>query len=100
MYLALFLTPWILMYTLSTMVMNHRESLKKMYGEGPPPFVKERELAYRAVFPKDAQPSLIAQQILSDLNMSGAHGARMSPDGSKLAYVSRQADREILPSFL
>ncbi len=84
MYLALFLTPWILMYTLSTMAMNHREFFKEMYGEGPPPFETERELAYRAVFPKDAPPRLVAQQILSDLNMSGAHGARMSPDGSKL----------------
>jgi len=84
MYLALFLTPWVLMYALSTMAMNHRESFKKIYGEGPSPFVKEQELPYGASFPKDAPPSLIAQQVLSDLNMQGAHRARMSPDGLKL----------------
>jgi hypothetical protein len=30
MYLALFLTPWMLIYALSTMAMNHRELFKRL----------------------------------------------------------------------
>ena len=35
MYLALFLFPWVLMYALSTLVMNHRALFVSAYGEGP-----------------------------------------------------------------
>jgi hypothetical protein len=34
MYLALFLSPWILMYGLSTAAMNHRDFLKDLH-DGP-----------------------------------------------------------------
>ena len=34
MYLALFLFPWVLMYALSTLVMNHRAVFVSAYGEG------------------------------------------------------------------
>jgi len=84
LYLALFLTPWMLVYALSTMAMNHREFFKKLNEAGPPPFEKERELTYNGTFPGDADPKTIARQILSSLGMDGAHGARMSPDGSKV----------------
>lgn len=84
MYLALFLTPWMLIYALSTMAMNHREHFRKLYGAGPPPYDKERELTYTGAFPANATPKTIAQQMLSSLGMEGAHGARKSPDGSKV----------------
>ncbi|MBI4874294.1 MAG: hypothetical protein HY822_06655 [Acidobacteria bacterium] len=89
MYLALFLTPWMLMYALSTMAMNHREFFRKLYGQGPPVFEKERELTYNGTFPPGAKPKEIGQQILSGLGMEGAFGARMSPDGAKV-IVNRQ----------
>jgi len=84
MYLALFLTPWVLMYTLSTMAMNHRDYFKKNHGAGPPVFEKEREFSYDGAFPAGAKPREIAQQILASLGMEGAFGARKSPDGSKV----------------
>ena len=39
MYLALFLTPWVLMYTFSTFVMNHRDWFR---GRPTPPPQWER----------------------------------------------------------
>ena len=51
MYCALFLSPWVLMYTLSTLVMNHREHLLPLYGEGPPRFETESERPYSADAP-------------------------------------------------
>ena len=72
------------MYALSTVAMNHRASFEEIYGEGPPGFAKEREIPYKAEFSENTPPRLVAQQILSDLKMDGAHRARMSSDGLKL----------------
>jgi hypothetical protein len=46
MYLALFLFPWMLMYALSTLAMNHRRAFAP-----PAVFEKERELVYDGVLP-------------------------------------------------
>ncbi|MBS1831935.1 MAG: hypothetical protein JST65_04445 [Acidobacteria bacterium] len=67
LYLALFLTPWILMYTVSTFVMNHRP-------EGPrklPVYRMERELIYPGDLP--GAPQDMARQLLSTLDLDGAH---------------------------
>lgn len=83
MYLALFLTPWVLMYTLSTMAMNHREHLRPIYGEGPPQFIEGAHRAYNASFPQDATPRQKAVQILRDLGLDGAHNvAKPAADGT------------------
>lgn len=79
MYLALFLSPWVLVYALSTIAMNHREHV----GTGPPVFRLEAEQPYSAVFPDNAAPREMAVQILRDLGMDGAHGAQR-PAGGKL----------------
>lgn len=83
MYLALFLAPWVLMYALSTLAMNHRERLRAMYGEGPPHFVEENQHRYDAVFPQNATPDEKAAQILRDLGLDGAHNvAKPAADGA------------------
>jgi hypothetical protein len=83
MYLALFLTPWVLMYTLSTMAMNHREHLRPIYGEGPPQFIEGAHRAYNASFLQDATPRQKAVQILRDLGLDGAHNvAKPAADGT------------------
>jgi len=76
MYLALFLSPWMLMYGLSTMVMNHRHSFR-----ATPQYEKEREQAYEASFPADARPRDVGQHILRDLNMEGSFGVQGPRDG-------------------
>ena len=75
MYLALFLTPWVLMYGLSTMAMNHHQSLRALYG-GAPAFSMERELTYERSFDEDAAAGQIAREILIDLDLDGRFRVR------------------------
>jgi hypothetical protein len=82
MYLALFLFPWMLMYALSTLAMNHRALFAGLYGEGPAAFEKERELVYDGVFPESADLNVIARQILASAGLDGAHGVSRRADGT------------------
>lgn len=81
MYLALFLFPWMLMYGLSTMVMNHRAFFVERYGEGPVPFEKERELVYDGTFAEGADLREISRQILTSVGLDGAHNVSRRKDG-------------------
>lgn len=72
MYLALFLTPWILMYALSTMAMNHRHHL----GETPPRFEPERETVYDGPSIEGLSPREAGVQLLTHLGLDGPHYAR------------------------
>src|SRR5262245_12658697 len=82
MYLALFLFPWVLMYALSTLAMNHRAFFVARYGSGPPPFALERTMIYDGVFPEGAALRTISTQILSALDLDGAHGVTRRKDGA------------------
>jgi hypothetical protein len=86
MYLALFLTPWLVVYALSTVVMNHRVWLRSLLGP-PAGFSKVRELSYTRELPPDATPKEKAALILGDLNMDGAHRQEISPDGARLVIT-------------
>src|SRR5437867_6651556 len=87
MYLALFLTPWVLMYALSTMAMNHRSLLRKFYGTGPAPYEMEREQSYTRSFPFDAAPASVAEQILKDLRLEGTYNVRGSTTAGRLTIL-------------
>ena len=82
MYVALFLFPWLLMYALSTAVMNHRTSFASSAPGGAPVYEKERELTYDGVFPEDAELRTISQQILLSVDLDGAHGVTRRKDGA------------------
>lgn len=71
MYLALFLSPWMLMYGLSTIVMNHRESFKQLYGGTLVRWTKEGDRTYGGQFSAKTEPRVMAGQILRDLGMNG-----------------------------
>ncbi len=78
LYLALFFFPWMLMYALSTLAMNHRT-----WFAGPPgAFEREREATYDGVFPDGASPRQMSQQILASLDLDGAHNAARRADGT------------------
>ncbi len=82
MYLALFLTPWMLGYALSTIVMNHNVG-------GPQTFVKEREQHSSTVFEPGTPPKQIGEQILSDQHLDGAFSVQgPRPDGTLV--INRQ----------
>ena len=82
MYLALFLFPWMLMYALSTLAMNHRGLFTAAYGSGPVPYERERELVYEGVFPEGVELRTISRQILTTLGLDGAHGVSRRADGA------------------
>lgn len=87
MYLALFLAPWMLMYALSSLAMNHREYLKERYGGKPPVWEKEREQTYTGTFPEDASRQMVAEQILHALDLEGAYGIRGRLDRGRLTIT-------------
>lgn len=76
MYLALFLTPWVLMYALSSLVFNHFATIRTWYGGEVNQFEKVDEIEYRADFADEVTPADAARQILLDLDMDGAHFVR------------------------
>lgn len=81
MYLGLFLFPWMLMYALSTAVMNHR-TLFAGANPGPIPYEKERESVYDGVFPDDTDLRAISRQILASTGLDGAHSVARRKDGA------------------
>lgn len=80
MYLALFLFPWMLMYALSTLVMNHRALFAP--ASGAPAFVKEREIVYDGVVPENAAPRTVSEQLLASVGLEGAHNVTRRKDGT------------------
>lgn len=88
LYLALFLSPWILMYTASTFVMNHRTLFHGPPPNPPPAFELEKEMVYPGEMPEGATPQQVALQLLATLDMDGAHSVPRSPEGKVI--VNRQ----------
>lgn len=72
LYLALFLTPWMIIYALSGLVLNHGETVRGFYGGKYNDFEKVEERAYAAAFSADADTRLIGAQILADLGLAGS----------------------------
>jgi hypothetical protein len=87
MYLALFLAPWMLMYALSTIVMNHRESFRQRYGGELVRWAVERERTLESQFSPGARPALMAEQILRELDLSGNFNASLREQGKKLVIL-------------
>jgi hypothetical protein len=82
MYLGLFFFPWMAMYAVSTMVMNHRAYFVERYGPGPVPFEMESTRPYDGSFPLDADLRTISTQILGSLGLDGAHNVARRKDGT------------------
>jgi hypothetical protein len=82
MYLALFLCPWVLMYALSTLAMNHRAVFIERYGPGAPPYVVERTARYDGAFADNAEPRAIARPLLASLDLDGAYSVTRRNDGA------------------
>lgn len=84
MYIALFVTPWLAMYALSTIVFNHAAQVdrlyQKLYGPRFDQYVMERQLSYGKGFPADASLRTRAEEILTDLNLNGSFGVEKSAD--------------------
>ena len=90
MYLALFLTPWMLVYALSGLVLNHGELVRSFYGGKFNDFEKLEERPYTAAFSADATTRLIGAQILADLGLAGSFNVQGTPAQPKLV-ITRNA---------
>lgn len=82
MYLALFLFPWVAMYALSTLVMNHRAMFVARYGEGPIPYERERQVEYDGSFPENTDLRTVSAQLLRSTDLDGAHSVSRQKDGT------------------
>ncbi len=88
LYAGLFLAPWVLMYALSTVAMNHRAVFNNGRAVGPQ-WEKRVERTFDGVFPPDATVQLQARTLLAWLEMDGAHTARWQPKQGALV-IQRQ----------
>lgn len=87
MYLALFLTPWLLMYALSTLAMNHRQFFKERYGGSLAHWEKEREQPFTMPLNANTPPRVMAEQVLRALSWHGNFNANLSKDRQTLTIL-------------
>lgn len=85
MYLALYFMPWMLMYAISTMAMNHREFFNEWYGEPRNVYQTVEERTVDLQFSGDVSANDAAVQILQMLGMDGAHNANGSIESDKIS---------------
>jgi len=88
MYVALFLTPWMLMYALSTVGMNHHDLFRNFYNGEISKFVVERELPYTRTFNKSDSLTFVGREIVKDLGLDGGHSAHLGKDGKIVVHRS------------
>jgi hypothetical protein len=81
MYVALFLTPWMLMYALSTIGLNHYSFFRSLHRDETARFTVEREVPYTRTFPPGTPVRTIGRQIVIDLHMDGGHTANRQKTG-------------------
>lgn len=89
LYLALFLTPWILMYAIAVFSANHRGLFK---NEDPwhVKFELEKEQQYPAAFSENVEPQMVGEQILADLGIEGTFTVRHNKE--KGIYLIKRRD--------
>ncbi len=93
MFLALFFTPWIVIYALSTIVMHHRVWLTGHRERVAPAFETiETKTDYRIAIGPEAAPEEVARSVLQDVGLEGAFTVQGNLESGKLT-VSR--DRPI-----
>ena len=90
MYLGLFLTPWVLMYALSSLVFNHFATVRSWYGGNVNQLEQADEFAYANAFSEGTTPKDAAKQILVDLDLDGPHFARGNLQGDHLTDMRQK----------
>lgn len=84
LYVGLFVTPWLVMYALSTLVFNHADQVDRFYrmvhGPHSEEYFVESQSRYARVFPPGATLRTKAERILTDLNLNGSFGVEAEAD--------------------
>ncbi len=84
MYLGLFLMPWVIVYGLSAIVMNHLPFFRDWYGKDWGRFVVDNQTTWDNPLPAGADAQAVASAILQDLNLDGAHWINARRNGSRI----------------
>lgn len=91
MYSALFLAPWMIIYAVSGLVINHGQLVRSWYGGAfAGRFEKVGEQVYPVTFSTDTDPRAAGRQILEDLNLAGTYGVQGNL-GSPRMIINRNA---------
>lgn len=72
LYLALFVTPWMIVYALSGLALNHGNWLRGIYGPRFAQFEKTEERPFTAAFSADTGAREMGGQILEQLGLTGS----------------------------
>lgn len=91
MYLALFLTPWMLVYALSGLVLNHGQAVRALYGAAWGQFEQVEERPYTATFSEGADNRMIGAQILEHLGLTGTFNVQGAPNQPRLVITRNAA---------
>jgi hypothetical protein len=92
MYVALFLTPWLTMYAISTLVFNHNDFFQNLYGGDLAKFDKVQDIPYTHRFDDDAEPRDIADQIQKDLKLPHKLGIRQPDEEGRYVFFEPGID--------
>ena len=84
LFLALFLTPWVLMYAVSTIAMHHRAFFIGSEERVEPDYELVHEQVYQMSDDLEQDRRVAAEAILRDLGMSGAHRVTSRPEDEEL----------------
>ena len=81
LYLALFLLPWFLMYSISSLMFSHRQLFKNKIE---PEWTKQIDRSYNLPIQEEDDLRKIALQILKDVDMEGSFWVNLQKDLSRL----------------
>jgi hypothetical protein len=87
MYLALFLTPWLLIYAGSGLVLNHAKLFMPAQGDKAMSFQKVEDREYQAAFSADADPRMIAAQVLEDIGLAGTFNVQGGSSAQRMVIL-------------
>ena len=80
-YLALLLLPWVLMYGISSFVINHYTFFQSFYEDDVPTWRERFNRPYDRPLPDDADLKQVGSQILDDLGLKDSFNVRRpTPD--------------------
>jgi hypothetical protein len=104
MYLALFLTPWLVIYAMSGFILNHRAWFFPVSAPGheaaPPPFEKIDEREYDVVFSDDVDARMIGAKVLEDVGLAGSFNVQGDARQPRLVIMRNTASAVYRVTYL
>lgn len=100
LFFALFLTPWVLMYSVSTMVMQHRELITGDKKRQDPAYSVVDTVTLETALPRDLSRNEAALALLAHLDKDGSHRTWGNWDQGKLVVERNRPLRKERMTYL